>query len=200
MSFISSKITINMLIIYVFIFVFVVSLAELTCVNNNDNNKSVINTQHHDMRRMIRYVRISTTAPPLIIGQVEVFVGSTNVAPINGRPSQSSIMHDDMDRHGPYLALNGDLSAAELGFGSGDASRTKLRDRSPWWEVDLGQEMPVDQINLWLQDRGRFPNPFSAWHVNSDIKILVELFCAKRSLKWRKRVHYWEDVISIPVE
>lgn len=147
---------------------------------------------------MVRYVRISTSSPPLVIGQVEVFVGKTNVAPINGKPRQSSILGNDYRYHGPHLAINGDLSAT--GFGGGDASHTKPSDAYPWWQVDLGREMPVNQINLWLQDRGRFPNPNSAWYLNNDISINVQLLCARKKVKWHKTIHQWADVIPILIE
>lgn len=146
---------------------------------------------------MARYVRVSTGVPPLVLGEVEVFVGRNNVAPINGHPVQSSIMNDDRHSHGPYHAINGDLTAT--GFGRGDGMMTKMSDPHPWWEVDLGQEMPISQINLWLQDRGRFPNPYSSWYVNKDMKILVELLCARHTTKWVQRVHEWRDVVTLEV-
>lgn len=146
---------------------------------------------------MVRYVRVSTTSPPLVLGQVEVFVGKTNVAPINGAPRQSSTLDNNYRNHGPNLAINGDLSAT--GFGGGDAARTKPEDTHPWWEVDLGSEMPVNQVNLWLQDRGRFPNPYSAWYLNNDIAINVQLLCRRKKVKWHRWIHEWADVVPIPI-
>lgn len=147
---------------------------------------------------LARYIRVSTTSPPLVLGQVEVFVGSTNVAPINGHTRQSSTQDNNKRHHGSQLAINGDLSAT--GFGGGDAARTKVRDANPWWEVDLGSEMPIDQVNLWLQDRGRFPNPNPIWYLNNDIEIYVQLLCDRKYVKWSKWVRKWEDVVTIPIE
>lgn len=147
---------------------------------------------------LVRYVRVSTTSPPLVLGQVEVFVGNTNVAPINGNTRQSSTHDNNIMFHGPQLAINGDLSAT--GFGGGDASRTKKGDSSPWWEVDLGSEMPINQVNLWLQDRGRFPNPNPIWYLNNDVQIYVQLLCNRKNVKWSKWVHKWEDVVTIQIE
>lgn len=146
---------------------------------------------------MGRYVRISTSVPPLVLAEVEVFVGRDNVAPINGIPRQSTTMNNDEEAHGPYHAINGDLSAT--GFGRGDGTMTNVRDSRPWWELDLGMEMPITQINLWLQDKGRFPNPFSSWFVNTDMKMQIELLCARRTTKWVHRVHEWREIIVLEV-
>lgn len=153
---------------------------------------------YESVQPLSRYIRVSTESPPLVIGQVEVFVGETNVAPINGRPYQSSTQDDNHKRHGPHLAINGDLSATA--FGHGDASRTKQHDEHPWWEVDLGTEMPIDQVNLWLQDRGRFPNPNPIWYLDNDVKIHVQLLCSQKYVKWDKWIHNWQDVITIPIK
>lgn len=160
--------------------------------------RGLLRPSHRQDLLNVRYVRLSTNKPPLVLGQVEVFVGKTNVAPIDGMPCQSSIRDNDVARYGPQVAINGNLSATELGVG--DASRTECGDQNPWWEIDLGAEMPVSQLNLWLEDRGKFPHPSSAWFVNSDMKLLVELLCDRRAVKWTKRVRYWEDVVVIPVQ
>jgi len=180
-----------------FLVVLLIILVLASAVLSKNNGTQVEQGTRYNGKLMARYVRISTGVPPLVLAEVEVFVGGTNVAPINGKPFQSTVMNNDHEAHGPYHAINGDLTAT--GFERGDGMMTKARDPGPWWEVDLGTEMPIDQINIWLQDRGRFPNPFSSWYVNEDMQMLVELLCARRTTKWIRRVHEWREVVVLQV-
>lgn len=185
------------------IIVIILVTVSVTSFSKRKHSRPKLQSRHSQESRrlddclMVRYVRISTDVAPLVLGQVEVFVGKTNVAPINGNPRQSSVRENNVARYGPRLAINGELSAT--GFGSGDASQTQCHDTNPWWELDLGSEMPLNQINLWPEDRGKFPHPSSSWFLDHDMLIFVELFCAKRSLKWYKHVHCWKDVVVLPI-
>lgn len=156
---------------------------------DDDDDDSVVNA---------RYVRVWTNKTPLVLGEVEVFSGTQNLAPVYGRASQSSTYNNDPDHYGASFAVNGSLSAT--GFGGGDEARTKDNESIAWWELDLGSEYPVNQVNLWPQDRGRFPHPFSKWYIDGDMGLRVELLCKRRRVKWSRKVHQWKDVITLPIK
>lgn len=89
-----------------------------------------------------RYVRISLPHPgTLSLAEVQVFSNGQNVA-TSGKAKQSS------------TAFNGSASRAIDGktdgaFGSNTITHTKENDKKPWWEVDLGDEKPIESVVVW---------------------------------------------------
>ncbi len=94
-----------------------------------------------------RFVRIEGMPGQLIhLAEVEVFSGGTNVAR-NGKATQSS------------TGYGGDASRAIDGNTNGEyaknsVSHTADGDPSPFWEVDLGREFPLDRIVVWNRTDG----------------------------------------------
>lgn len=89
-----------------------------------------------------RYVRIELPRKgTLTLAEVEVISGGTNVAR-RGRASQKN------------TASGGDASRGIDGNKSGvytDGGQTHTEEETdqPWWEVDLGESYPIDQINVF---------------------------------------------------
>ena len=86
-----------------------------------------------------RYVRIDLPGDrPLTLAEVMVMSEGRNVA-MQGMASQSSQAWGGV----PERAIDGDASPS---FGSGSQSHTNEGARDPWWEVDLGAVVPIDEI------------------------------------------------------
>jgi putative heme-binding domain-containing protein len=94
-----------------------------------------------------RYVRVELpgNGRVLTLAEVEISCGGTNVAPA-GKASQSSIGYGGE----PKRAIDGNTSGA---YSDGGQSHTN-DESNPWWEVDLGQERPIDAITIWNRTEG----------------------------------------------
>jgi putative heme-binding domain-containing protein len=90
-----------------------------------------------------RYVRIEVPGrrKTLTLAEVEVFADGKNIAR-NGKARQSSTAHGGAAQK----AIDGNKSGR---YGDGGQTHTRERDRSPWWEVDLGAEYPIEAIVVW---------------------------------------------------
>jgi mono/diheme cytochrome c family protein len=91
---------------------------------------------------LAQFVRISLQGKGRILSlaEVEVFSGTTNIAP-SGTASQSSTAYE-----GPAeLAIDANTDGD---FDKGSTTHTEISD-DPWWELDLGKPMPVESITLW---------------------------------------------------
>ena len=70
-----------------------------------------------------------------------MFSAGENVAR-KGKARQSSTSNNGRaDR-----AIDGKTDGS---FGSGTQTHTREGDETPWWEVDLGSEQPIDSITIW---------------------------------------------------
>jgi putative heme-binding domain-containing protein len=86
-----------------------------------------------------RYVRIELPRPgTLTLAEVEVESGGRNVAR-DGRAQQSSTAYGARASR----AIDGNVSGV---FGDGGQTHTDEGDPEPWWEVDLGREVPIEAI------------------------------------------------------
>ncbi|HEV3002808.1 MAG TPA: HEAT repeat domain-containing protein, partial [Pirellulales bacterium] len=94
-----------------------------------------------------RFVRIELpgNGRVLTLAEVEVISGGTNVAPA-GKASQSSTGYGGEAKRG----IDGNTSGA---YSDGGQSHTN-EQTDPWWEVDLGQERPIDAIIVWNRSEG----------------------------------------------
>ena len=120
-----------------------------------------------------RYVRVENPGPERIISlaEVEVLSGGVNIAP-QGEAHQSSVTFG-----GPAeLAIDGDKN------GNHDAGSVSHAgpETDPWWELDLGEERPVDSISIWGRTDGNTPARLSRCHV-----ILLD---EERAHVWHTRV------------
>jgi hypothetical protein len=94
-----------------------------------------------------RFVRVEGVPGQLIhLAEVEIFSGGTNVAR-NGRASQSTTGYGgDASR-----AIDGNTNGR---FAGNSVSHTGDGDPHPFWEVDLGRELPLEKIVVWNRTDG----------------------------------------------
>jgi mono/diheme cytochrome c family protein len=92
---------------------------------------------------MARYVRVENTgaARLLSLAEVEVVSGGANVAP-KGTASQSSTDYEGAAQRAIDRNTNGHY------FEANSTTHTRTED-DPWWEVDLGAEVPIEAITVW---------------------------------------------------
>lgn len=89
-----------------------------------------------------RFVRIDRPGNgALTLAEVEVWSGGRNVAR-EGSATQSSEAWGGVAAR----ALDGNRSGA---WGDGSQTHTSEGGGDPWWEVDLGQEFPIEGVTLW---------------------------------------------------
>jgi putative heme-binding domain-containing protein len=94
-----------------------------------------------------RYVRIEIPRrATLTLAEVEVLSEGRNVAR-SGKASQSATAHGgDASR-----AIDGKKSPV---YGNGGQTHTPEDQPNPWWEVDLGSELPIEQIVVYNRGEG----------------------------------------------
>lgn len=86
-----------------------------------------------------RTVRIELAGKrTLTLAEVEVFSDGVNVAP-QGRATQKNTAHFG----GPARAIDGNASGA---FSDGSQTHSQEDTPDPWWQVNLGQEYPLESI------------------------------------------------------
>jgi putative membrane-bound dehydrogenase-like protein len=97
---------------------------------------------------MGRYVRIELPGPQrtLTLAEVEVFSDGVNVAR-KGKASQSSTAYSGVASR----AIDGNTSG---NFNDGGQTHTREGTVDPWWEVDLGREVPIEKIVVWNRTDG----------------------------------------------
>lgn len=98
-----------------------------------------------------RYVRIELKgkATALNLAEVQIFSGEENVAS-QGKPSQSSVAFNGK----PELAIDGNTDGDMPKTAS--VMHTDATKNDPWWQIDLGQEVPLSSIVLWNRTDGDF--------------------------------------------
>lgn len=94
---------------------------------------------------MGRYVRVLLPGrESLTLAEVQVFSGGENVA-AKGTASQSSTVSGRMGSGPARYATDGRTE----GDGQGAGLSITSQERDPWWEIDLGREMPIDAVTIW---------------------------------------------------
>ncbi|MBV8881775.1 MAG: DUF1553 domain-containing protein, partial [Planctomycetaceae bacterium] len=81
----------------------------------------------------------------LHLAEVQVFSGGENVA-LKGRAKQSTTDFGGDARRANDGNTNGDYNANSV-------CHTSAED-NPWWEVDLGQPLPIDRVVVWNRTDG----------------------------------------------
>ncbi|NOX98737.1 MAG: DUF1549 domain-containing protein, partial [Verrucomicrobia bacterium] len=91
----------------------------------------------------VRYVRIELPGKDKILNlaEVEVFSGKTNLA-LKGKAKQSSTYPGGEAER----AIDGNTNGL---WEKKSVAHVGIKDKSPWWEVDLGKSSPVDRITIW---------------------------------------------------
>jgi glucose/arabinose dehydrogenase/lysophospholipase L1-like esterase/azurin len=99
----------------------------------------------------VRFVRIELPRRgTLTLAEVEVHSDGANIAR-RGKASQSSTSNDgDASR-----AIDG---RSDGSYASGTQTHTRENDPSPWWELDLGSEYPVESVAVWNRTEGDLGN------------------------------------------
>ena len=108
-----------------------------------------------------KFVRVELSGNgTLTLAEVEVYSNGENIAR-KGRASQKNTAHGgDAAR-----AIDGNKAGE---YGAGGQTHTEENTNSPYWEVDLGDEFPIDQINIF--NRTEIPDRLN----NFTLKILDE--------------------------
>ncbi len=120
-----------------------------------------------------RYVRVELPGPQRILSlaEVQVFNGGENIA-ARGTARQSST--DGGAEAGRAIdgKTDGDLAA-------GSTTLTKAEE-SPWWELDLGEELTLEELALWNRTDVGLGTRLA------DFKVLA--LDAQRKTVWEKNV------------
>ncbi len=95
-----------------------------------------------------RYVRVELPGrqKTLTLAEVEVFGGGRNVAR-QGRATQKNTAHGG----DAAKALDGNKSGS---YGDGGQTHTEEATANPWWEVDLGAEVPIESVVVYNRTDG----------------------------------------------
>jgi hypothetical protein len=120
-----------------------------------------------------RYVRIELPGKSALnLAEVQVFSEGANIA-VKGQASQSS------------TSAGGDAALAIDGNTDGDMPKTASvthtdgRKTNPWWQIDLGQDMPIESIVLWNRTDGDFGE-----HTQN---LTVKILTTHQSVIWQKQ-------------
>ncbi len=90
-----------------------------------------------------RFVRVELAGRrrTLTLAEVEVFSDGRNVAPL-GKASQKNTAYGGEAKR----AIDGNKSNT---YGDGGQTHTEENTANPWWEVDLGSEVPIESIAVY---------------------------------------------------
>lgn len=128
----------------------------------------------HPKIPVARFLRVESPGPArlLSLAEVQVFSGGANVAS-RGQATQSSTDYDAPARLAIDGITNGDFFAAH------SVTHTRTED-NPWWEVDLGSELPIDAVAVWNRTDGGLGTRLSNFRVSA--------LSADRKPVWEKSV------------
>ncbi|MDG1809097.1 MAG: GDSL-type esterase/lipase family protein [Pirellulaceae bacterium] len=95
-----------------------------------------------------RFIRIEIPGEKkiLTLAEVQVMSGGVNIA-ARGKASQSSTSHDGA----AVKAIDGNANPA---YAAGGQTHTRETERNPWWELDLGATVPLDEVIIWNRAEG----------------------------------------------
>jgi putative heme-binding domain-containing protein len=118
-----------------------------------------------------RYVRIELPGRrrTLTLAEVEVMSDGRNVAR-DGKASQKNTAFSGQASR----AIDGNKSGR---YGDGGQTHSRENGRDPWWEVDLGREVPVESIKVYNRtegDLGKRLNGFTLKVLDADRNVLFE--------------------------
>lgn len=121
-----------------------------------------------------RYVRIEIPKKSILnLAEVQVFSSGENIAP-KGKATQSSVSQDG----DPELAIDGNTDGDKVRNKSVSHTNGNARG-TPWWQVDLGSESPVQTVVLW----NRTDKDYGERTTNLTVKVLD----AKNKVVWEKK-------------
>ena len=104
--------------------------------------KPLADVVKHTKGQNARFVRIELPRRGVLtLAEVQVYSEGQNVAP-QGTAKQSSVAFGGEAKR----AIDGNVNGS---FGAGGQTHTNENERRPWWELDLGEEKPIDAIVVW---------------------------------------------------
>ena len=114
-----------------------------------------------------RFVRIELTGRrTLTLAEVEVMSGGRNVAPL-GKATQKNTANGG----GAQRAIDGNTSGV---YGDGGQTHTRENTPDPWWQLDLGDELPIESVAIWNRTEGN--------HYKRLDPFTIKVLDAKRNL------------------
>ena len=147
--------------------------------------------------RDVKYVRLSRPSPSLEIAEVQVYdENGLNLAPLYGKPTQSSTWKNDIMKFGPQIAVNGNISGLEE---KGEVAKTSGGDLKPYWELALPRHVAVSRVTVFLKDLSHHPNPESDFDPKKNLHIKLELLCSDRKRLWHKYLTFWQPIFDFKI-
>jgi len=118
-----------------------------------------------------RFVRVTNVGKGVFLhlGEVQVFSNGENIAP-KGKAKQSSTDFGGPAHYGNDGNTSGD-------FAKKTVTHTGQED-NPWWEVDLGKELPIEKLALWNRTGAGLAERLKVHR--------VEVLDAKRKVVWKQ--------------
>ncbi|MCF6312985.1 MAG: DUF1553 domain-containing protein [Verrucomicrobiales bacterium] len=118
-----------------------------------------------------RYLRIELPGKNKILNlaEVEVFNGKNNLA-LKGKATQSSTYLGGEAKR----AIDGNTNGL---WNNKSVSHTTSKNKSPWWEVDLGKSSPVDRITIWNRTDDKLQSRIDGYQ--------IKLYDQNRKLIWQ---------------
>ncbi|HEY1186481.1 MAG TPA: PVC-type heme-binding CxxCH protein, partial [Gemmata sp.] len=118
-----------------------------------------------------RYVRIELPGKQrtLTLAEVQVLAEGQNAAR-KGKASQSSTDYGGSASR----AIDGNTNGS---YSDGSSTHTREGTDNPWWEVDLGREVPVEQIVVWNRTDGNLGSRLANFTVrvlDADKRVVFE--------------------------
>jgi len=110
--------------------------------------KELASAQSNGKSTRGRYVRIELPGKrrTLTLAEVEVFSDGRNIAPRGKATQKNTSAGGDAHR-----AIDGNTNAS---YNAGGQTHTQENTANPWWQVDLGGEVPIDSIIVWNRTDG----------------------------------------------
>ncbi len=106
-----------------------------------------------------RYVRIDLKGrKTLSLAEVQIFSNGVNVA-----LKKKATQKDTAAGGTPDRAVDGNTAGI---FGMGSTTHTVENTQNPWWEVDLGDEYPIDKIVVWNRTEGDLGNRLNNFNIH----------------------------------
>src|SRR4029079_12433669 len=90
-----------------------------------------------------RFVRIELPGgkKTLTLAEVEVYSGGRNIARQGKASQKNTAFGGDANK-----AIDGNKSGK---FGDGGQTHTQENTQNPWWEVDLGSDLPIETVAIY---------------------------------------------------
>jgi len=121
----------------------------------------------------------------LHVAEVQAFLGSENLAR-KGKASQSTTGFGGE----AFKAIDGNTDGVHE---NGSVTHTNLGDSSPWWEVDLGKQTPLDRVVIHNRTGASLPERLDG--------VVVKFMDSDRQVVWETRLGKApRDQVALPLD